>query len=59
MRDRNLLADVGVPLLFGVAAIVFAAGWLRTDRVELGLGALLAGVVAIYYLWQLRSLYLE
>ena len=59
MRDRNLLADVGVPLLFGIATIVFVAGWLRTDQLALGLGALLSGAVAVYYLQRLHSLYLE
>ncbi len=58
MRDRNLLADVALPLVFGIAAIVFAAGWLAADRMVFGAGALVSGGVAIYYLRRLRSLYL-
>ena len=59
MRDRNLLADVSVPLIFAIAAIVFASGWLATDRLSLVVGALLTGGVSVYYLQQLRTLYLD
>jgi hypothetical protein len=58
MRDRNLLADVALPLVFGIAAFVFAAGWLATDQLVLIAGALLSGAVAVYSLLRLRSLYL-
>ncbi len=59
MKEEDLLADLGPAVLFFLATILFAVGWLQTDKgLYLG-GALLTGVGTIYLLYRLGRLYIQ
>jgi hypothetical protein len=59
MSKRDLLFDVTPVALFALAALVFAIGGATTGKWWLHGAALLAGLVAVYQLSRLRSLYID
>ncbi|MFW6458397.1 MAG: hypothetical protein ACOCY6_03165 [Halodesulfurarchaeum sp.] len=59
MVHRNLVADVAPGVIFAIAAVVFALGWLDTDRTVFAIAALAVGVAAGYQFYRFHDLYLE
>ncbi|MDR5657313.1 MAG: hypothetical protein ACQEQJ_02795 [Halobacteriota archaeon] len=59
MKDANLLADVLVPILFFLGALVFTGGWLETGQITFAIVALLLVLVTIYGVYRLGKLYLN
>lgn len=59
MNDSNLAIDVAPLLIFALAAVVFALGWLDTGSQLYLIAALLLGLLAAYAGYRLRKLYIH